>query len=328
MKLTIRRSNAAVIVTALLACPAIAWAAPEPCPQDPDSIPGFFVCTVVDGDSELIAGVTTFSFFPTHLDRIELSTGPDVREIRRLVYQKLPIWDFGEGAYLVGTLDSYTQDPDTKKIELVMSGPVSNPVQVTITFTLSDLGATTVIDESVSIFNPGATQRSLRLLAISDWVLLGFSNSDDSVQATPDGGLITQRRVEEKPLTATPVTATQEATNPLPDAFQVNVCCALDDALEAGQLITLNGTPTVPGPNDFEYGVSWDENVGSGQTFDVSLRKTVTVPEPAAFLLALGALLTLAVLKASLRPGPPEMRAKATVTAVSERTRARRSGIT
>ncbi len=60
-------------------------------------------------------------------------------------------------------------------------------------------------------------------------------------------------------------------------------------------LITLNGTQSVPGPNDFEYGVSWDETVLGGQDFNVTL--CTTVLEPTGSILTTAALLTLAGLR-------------------------------
>ncbi|MBW2271965.1 MAG: PEP-CTERM sorting domain-containing protein, partial [Deltaproteobacteria bacterium] len=68
----------------------------------------------------------------------------------------------------------------------------------------------------------------------------------------------------------------------------------------AGSLITLNDTRSVPGPDEFEFAVSWDENLSAGQSFTATLRQTVRVPEPAGS--ALVALVSLVVLARRRRP--------------------------
>jgi hypothetical protein len=97
-------------------------------------------------------------------------------------------------------------------------------------------------------------------------------------------------------------TAVLEAAGPAPDAFQVAPSSALSGLALGNTFFQLDGTMSVPGPDDFAAALSWNRTLGAGQFFGVALRREIRVPEPTASAGAsAGLLVLLALLRRSAR---------------------------
>lgn len=273
-------ASLAPLTLALLAVPRFASAAPQACGVDSD---GRAACSVVAGDAELSTLASSFDGG----EFLAIATIGDAPP--SFSFQGFSIYSFDESEYIDVRLDSATEDPVTRTIVVQFTEAFANALRATAVFTLNDSGETTVIDQTYTFLSmvPPGFSASGRFYIVTDYDLNG-DEIDDTVQSSPGGLSITQ--------TEGSTTATQQIISPVPDGFEVAVYPELNDTVLNDVFVNLSGATTVPGPDDFQYAVSWDRNLASGQSITATVRQTITVPEPmwawqwAACLLALSAI--------------------------------------
>ncbi len=256
-----RTLGAVLFVASLFGAPS-AGAVAQPCP-DSTSRAGFKECIVEDGD-------TLLSVVATSLDGGDLFAQMSAGGQVQLVLQGFAIYSFDQVEFIDVLLNSATMDPQTRTIVIQFSEAFANALQITVTYRLSDEGELSTLDEDVSLRSTPPSpvaQISGRLYAMTDFDL-GGDMSDETVNASLGGTLITQ--------VDGGTTATQEVIGAAPTGFEVAQVPQLDPIF-ADVLLELNGTTSVPGPGNFQFALSWDRQIPTGQTFNVSLRKTVLI---------------------------------------------------
>lgn len=270
----------------LLAAAALAWliapgpasAAPMNCPLDQ----GFSVCTIIDGNTALEVRASSLGGGQLLVTEFQLD---GVNQIGLGSVEGFAIYDLIGGGIADSTLDFATADPVTRTIQAQFTG-INGAFQVDAAFTLTGAETSATLDEAFTVtsFVDGLMGR---VYAVTDFDI-DASTLDDSISSTNDGAVMTQVDGD--------YSATVEVVSgPLPDGFEVAVCCNLLDIVFANTPLVLSGATSAPGPDDFLAALSWDRALDTGQNFQVSLRKTV-VPEPAhALFAAAGTLLSLAL---------------------------------
>jgi hypothetical protein len=258
--------------------PEPAAAVPTDCPNE--SGPSFCVVTIGDNLLEVDAANQDLVVYEW-----------DVAGVSQLYAERFPILDvlaFPQQAFVLN-LESATADDATATIE-VHFVEAEGVFHESATFVLTATPDGAVLDESIALDTFTKT-RATRLYAATDFDLDGTS-TDESIEASTNGSLIVQKDGD--------VTAVLEA-DPPPGAFQVGSCppCTVSN-LANGTVapFPLDGTTTVQGPTDFASAVSWDNTLGSGDSFAVSLRRQITVPEPTFPLGAVAGVLALLALRA------------------------------
>lgn len=249
-------------------------------------------CPVTDGVSTCVVtvGSATLSIEATSLSGGALVSAVEIDGESQLARQTFSIFSFDDTEFIDALLISATADAATNEIEVLFREAFASAVDIGGRFTLSQTGETTVLDESIEIvagpgLPPGVVAEG-RIYAISDFDLAG-SPTDASILATEGGTVVTQ--------TDGGTTATVEVLSGPPTAHQVAVCCSLEDILDDVPL-TLDGTSSVPGPDDFQQALSWDRSISTTTPFTATLRKTVEVPEPARLTGHLAAGITVVAL--------------------------------
>jgi hypothetical protein len=200
----------------------------------------------------------------------------------------------------VGTVDLVLQNAqvtDETATIVAVFVEAAGSLRATATFVVSDSGDASTVEETLTVQSLAGTLTG-RLYAVTDFDL-DDTALDDSIVSNPSGTLIAQ--IEGG------TTATVEViSDPAPDAFQVSLCCELDNIVTDNVTFPLSGATSVPGPDDFQSALSWDRTLAASQLFSVTLRKSITIPEPSDAV-ALGAafvtLLALARRLGTLRPG-------------------------
>jgi hypothetical protein len=266
-------------VVFLLAPTGPAHAVPVPCPVEQ----GASSCGVSAGDSAVVVRASS-------LNGGELAVSVGAAGIVQLPLHAFTIYSFDEDEYIDVVLDSATEDDATGTIRVQFTEAFSSAIRATAVFTLSDLGDTTIIDESFTFLSllPSGFFADGRFYVVTDYDLDNdFVN--DSVIASAGGLTITQ--------TEGTTTAVQQVTGPAPNGFDVALFPDLSGPILQGDtLVTLAGRTTAAGPDDFQHALSWDRNLGSGQSFTATLQQTITtVPEPAHALAV--ALATIAAVR-------------------------------
>lgn len=260
-----------------LVLPTVAATTPEPCAVDS----GVSNCSVVAGDSGLFVRASSLlggEFLAT------ATTGGVIQ----LGLQSFAVYSFDADEYIDVTLNSATQDAATRTIEVQFTETFSSAIRATAIFTLSDVGDTTVIDQSFTFLSlvPLGSSASGRFYIVTDYDLKG-DFIDETVNASPGGLTITQ--------TDGSTTATQEVLGPVPDAFDIGVFPELSGPILNDVFVNLPGRSTAAGPDDFQHALSWDRDLFSGTSITVTIQQTITtVPEPAGA--SATALLTLAMI--------------------------------
>ena len=261
---------------AALALAAAAGATPAPCPM----VGGSSRCELtlggsylrVDGSSQDGGPLLVFDWF--------------VDGVSQLFYESFVVVDLQDLFGVEMVLESATIDPDAGVIATQLRDE-TDALRASALFQLTDLPDGSMVDEVLVVQSRVATVDG-RLYVIHDFDL-DDDAVDDTIAASPDGSHITQ--ADENTTATISVLA-----GPVPDAFAVAPCCALDDIVTGSLYFDLGDKAFVPGPDDFQSGMSWDRTLGAGQSFSVTLRKRITIPEPAGAVATAGALLTLLAL--------------------------------
>jgi hypothetical protein len=252
---------------------APAGAAPTACPFDS----GIATCEIAVGDTSV---------------RIDAGDGVlvvydwRVADVEHLYEERFPILDVlsfpQQGFHL--ELESATADAASASVEtrFVESAAV---FRATATFTLADTADGAQLDESL-VLDSFSVTRATRLHVVTDFDLAGAA-SDEAILASDGGVLVTQQDGD--------VTATVSVSggDPPPDAFQVAHSSTLADLALGNAFFPLDGTASIPGPDDFAAALSWNRTLGPGQAFAVALHKRVAVPEPTAAIAGSLALVAL-----------------------------------
>lgn len=278
MRVALRLSLLASAAWALATEPAAA--VPTACPSDS----GFATCEIAVGDTSVSVDAG---------DQILVVYDWLVAGVEHLYEERFPILDvlgFPAQAFDL-RFESATADDATATIEARFV-EAQGVFRATATFTLTDTQDGAVLDESLLLDSFSVT-RATRLYAVADFDLNG-TTSDASILASESGNLIVQ--------TDGDATAVLEAAGPAPDAFQVAPSSVLSGLALGNTFFPLDGTTSVPGPDDFASALSWNRTLGAGQVFEVALRREITVPEPTARAgAAASVLVLLALLRRSAR---------------------------
>ena len=260
------RRNGALSLAGLPMAPA--QAAPVTCPlsTSPEFV-GFSQCVVQDGDAELFVlaksdpggGLEvflfvdgTYQFFESYT--VAEKTGPDFPDF---------------------TLLSATVDLQARQITTTFREQEIGAVDASVTFTLADLGDLHEVAELVTITSNIAGTIQGRIYGYVDFDLNGTA-----IDQTASGSLTKIMQTD-----GSTEGTFEWISGPQPNAFQVSECCSLsDDLFTLFNLVSLNNS-TAQGPLDFDAAFSWDKTfTAAGQTLNIIVRKTVTVPEPGAIL--------------------------------------------
>jgi hypothetical protein len=256
---------------------APADAVPTNCPSDL----GIATCVVTVGDTSVSVDAE---------DRDLVVYDWLVGGVGNLFEERFPILDvlaFPQQAFDL-RLDSATADDATATIE-VRFVEAQGVFHASATFTLTDTPDGAVLDESL-VLDSFSVTRATRLYAVTDFDV-NETPSDDSILASESGTLVIQ--------TDGDVTAVSEAGDPPPDAFQVALSSTLSELAMGNTFFQLDGTTSVPGPDDFASGLSWNRTLGPGNAFTVALRRQITVPEPTVVSSAAASILALLALRAA-----------------------------
>ena len=245
-------------VPALLGFPPPAQAAPVSCPV----VAGLSRCSVQDGDAELIVSAKSD---PGGQLSVELFVGGTFQFLGGFAVAETTEPDFPDFDLLSATVDL-----QARQITTIFREQEFGALDFTATFTLDDLGDLHEVTESVTIRNNIGVPIQGRVYGYVDFDLNG-----DSIDQTASGS-------------GTKIMQTDGSTEGTfgwisgsqPNAFQVSECCSLFQSLfQFFTLVNLNNS-TAQGPLNFEAAFSWDLTVTAvGQTFNTTVRKTVTVAD-------------------------------------------------
>lgn len=267
------------LFVAAVACafaPEPAAAVPTDCPFD--SGVGAKICVVTIGDDFLEVDAADQHFLVYEWD---------VAGVLQLFEERFPILDVlsipQQGFVL--NLESATADDATATIAIHFA-EAQSVFHESATFTMTATPDGAELDESI-VLDTFTKTRATRLYAFSDFDLNNTS-MDDSIEASASGTLIVQKEGD--------VTAVLEA-DPPPDAFQIGLSDTVSAAVDAFDQLD-GSTTTITTPGDFASAVSWNNTLGSGNTFTATLRRQVTVPEPTFPLGAVAGVLALLALRA------------------------------
>lgn len=240
-----------------LLCAETASAAATECPR----VGSEYRCVLVDAGSEIAVRVGEQGGGTLELDRWRVAG----RE--QLFFEGFSLRDFTGPDPQEVIVTAALVDPEANDIFVEL---VSGTLRLSVAFSLQH-GATSVVDETIHVTSD-LESVSTRLYVVHDFDLDGDA-IDGLVFADPSGREIVQ--------TDGPVSARVAwIDGSPPDGFDVARCCELESLVVANATFLLTGRTAVPGPDDFQSALQWDHVLGPGESFSVTLQKTVDVPEP------------------------------------------------
>lgn len=254
------RKLESILSGALLLAGSVATAAPTACPLDGAQSE----CTVLVGGTQV------------EIDASSIGSGAlevfdwIIDGTAQLYIEAFEFRTLGPLAVMPLTLQSATVDAATRTVVASYIETGMGRAGVTATFVISDDGYRSRIGETIVVhaFAPV----SFRLYTVHDFNLAGTS-TDGTAVANANGTLITQ--------VGGATTATVEViAGSAPNAVEVARCCDLEDIYMSDLSPTLNGALTATPDGDLEAATSWDRTLATGQEFALTLRKTITTPEP------------------------------------------------
>ncbi len=243
-----------------LLCAGTASAAAMECPR----VGSEYRCVLVDAGSEIAVRVSEQGGGTLELDRWRVAG----RE--QLFFEGLSLRDFTGPDPQEVVVTAALVDPEASDVFVEL---VSGTLRLSVAFSLQH-GATSVVEETIRVTSD-LESVSTRLYVVHDFDLDGDA-IDGLVFADPSGREIVQ--------TDGPVSARVAwIDGSVPNGFDVAHCCELGSLVVANATFLLTGRTSAPGPGDFQSALQWDRVLGPGESFSVTLQKTVDVPEPNAW---------------------------------------------
>lgn len=246
---------------------------------------GHALCEILDGDVQL------------EVDATSLDGGSATASMRTgggldLPFEAFELYSFADAEFIDAELDSAAADVVSRTIRVQFTEASIGSITTIGLFTVTDQGDTSVLEESITVQSNVSAPVAGRLYVVTDFDLNGDA-VDDAISASAGGARIEQGDAG--------TVATVEVTGEPPDGFDVAPCCALQGIATSDVFTDLAGHTSVAGPDDFQSALSWDRQIGAGQSVTFTLRKTLTLPEPGAGALGAAAGLALRALSARRR---------------------------
>lgn len=274
----------------LLAVAAALPAAAQPSDCAFDAGADAFACQVFEGDS-------TFRVLAS--DESLLADLLSDRGTPHLGLQAFGLFDL-DGGFSPDVLleQAPTADAATKAIETVyVEDAAQSRFRATVQFEFAETAGGVRVDEVLTLESLQLeASLAFRIYAYTDFDLLGDAFDDGAALTAP--GTLAQAD-------GSTLGIVQARSGPAPTAFQVglspDVLGPFLEALDDGVLFTPDGSGSGLGPGDLEHVLSWDVELGPGQSVAIGLRKTI-VPEPATALLLVAGLAGLATRRRAPSP--------------------------
>lgn len=257
-------------------------AAPVDCPE----AAGARICVLAEGRSEIAVRASAGGGGELLLDRWVV----DGRD--QLAFEGFSLRDFDSSGAAEIALQTATVDAEAGEIFVELAEAASG-LRLSVAFSLQD-GVDSVVEETITV-SADLISISTRLYVVND-----FDLDDDPVDslvfADPQGHQTTQSD-------GTVSASVEWIGGDPPDGFDVALCCSLGTLLGDATFV-LPGRTAALGPADFQSALSWDRTLGGGESFSVTLRKTIEAPEAGGLSSGLAALVALGRLRCRPRRSP------------------------